>query len=54
MYRWIDEAGNTVSTHATLESAGRHHRRLCRVDIRCVNDAGQDVTGIAIISSIAW
>jgi hypothetical protein len=54
MYRWIDEAGAEVSSHTTLESAGRHHRRMCRGDIRCVDAAGQDLTGAAIYASYGW
>ena len=54
MYRWIDEAGNTVSSHATLDSAGRHHRRMCRADIRCVDGTGKDLTGAAIYASYNW
>lgn len=54
MYRWIDKNGTEVSTHSTLESAGRHHRRMCRVDVRCVAKDGSDVTGAAIISSVEW
>lgn len=54
MYRWVDEAGNTVSAHATLEAAGRHHRRMCRADIRCCDAAGKDLTGAAIYASYNW
>jgi hypothetical protein len=54
MYRWIDEAGDTVSSHSTLESAGRHHRRMCRADIRCIDTVGKDLTGAAIYSSYNW
>ena len=52
MYRWIDENGAQVSSHSTMESAGRHHRRLCLPGLRCLSKDGEDVTGAAIISSI--
>jgi len=54
MYRWIDEAGNTVSTHSTLESAGRHHRRMCLPGLRCLDKADKDLTGAAIYASYNW
>ena len=53
-YRWIDGARAVVATAATLDDAGRQHRRMCRVDVRCIDRDGVDVTDAAIVASIEW